>query len=123
MHVSADFFRLVGIQLVAGRTFTAEEDVPNGPRLAVIGNGLWKRRFGSDPSMVGRVIDLDNEPFTVIGVMAPQSSPDFADVDLYLPIQVDPNTANQGNYLFAAARLKPGVTIAMANADMKVAAE
>jgi putative ABC transport system permease protein len=123
MHVSADFFRLVGIQLVAGRTFTTEEDVPNGPRLAVIGNGLWKRRFGSDASMVGRTIDLDNEPFTVIGVMAPQSSPDFADVDLYLPIQVDPNTANQGNYLFAAARLKPGVTIAMANADMKVAAQ
>jgi len=72
---------------------------------------------------VGKSIDLDNEPYTVIGVMAPQSSPDFADVDLYLPIQVDPNTANQGNYLFAAGRLKPGVTIAMANASMKVAAE
>jgi putative ABC transport system permease protein len=123
MHVSADFFQLVGIQLVAGRTFTAEEDVPNGPHLAVIGDGLWKRRFGADRNMVGKTIDLDNEPYTVIGVMAPQPSPDFADVDLYLPIQVDPNTANQGNYLFGGARLKPGVTIAMANADMKVAAQ
>jgi len=87
MHVSADFFPLIGIQLVAGRTFTAEEDVPNGPRLAVVGNGLWRRRFGSDPNMVGKTIDLDNEPYTVIGVMTPTPSPDFSDVDLYLPIQ------------------------------------
>src|ERR1700728_2710925 len=123
MHVSADFFRLIGIQLVAGRTFTADEDVPNGPHLAVIGNGLWRRRFGADPNMVGRSIDLDNEPYTVIGVMTPTPSPDFSDVDLYLPIQLDPNTGNQGNYLLAGARLKPAVTIAMANAAMKVAAE
>jgi putative ABC transport system permease protein len=123
MHVSADFFRLIGIQLVAGRTFTAEEDVPNGPHLAVIGNGLWRSRFGADPNMVGKIIDLDNEPYTVIGVIAPNPSPDFSDVDLYLPIQADPNTANQGNYLFAGARLKSGVTVPMANAAMKVAAE
>jgi putative ABC transport system permease protein len=123
MHVSADFFRLIGIQLVAGRTFTVDEDVPNGPHLAVIGNGLWRRRFGADPNMVGRSINLDNEPYTVIGVMTPTPSPDFSDVDLYLPIQLDPNTGNQGNYLLAGARLKPGVTIATASAAMKIAAE
>jgi putative ABC transport system permease protein len=123
MHTSANFFSLVGIQLTVGRTFTAEEDVPNGPPLAVISNGLWRRRFGSDPNIVGKAIDLDKQPYTVIGVLSPFYSPDLPDVDVYLPIQVDPNSANQGNYLYAAARLKPGVTLAMANADMKVAAE
>jgi putative ABC transport system permease protein len=123
MHVSAKFFVLDGIQLIAGRTFTPEEDISNGPRLVVISNGLWRRRFGSDPQMLGRTIELDNEPYIVIGVMAAFYSPDLPDADVYLPLQADPNSANQGNYLLAAARLKPGVTLAMAQAKMKVAAE
>jgi putative ABC transport system permease protein len=123
MHVSANFFSLVGIPMTSGRPFTAEEDVPNGPRLAVISHGLWQDRFGSDRNILGRTFDLDNDPYTVIGVMAPTTSPDFADVDVYLPIQLDPNSANQGNYLMAGARLKPGVTLATANADLKVATE
>jgi hypothetical protein len=89
MHVSADFFRLVGIQLVAGRTFTAEEDVPNGPRLAVIGNGLWKRRFGSDPNMVGKSIAIWYAPSRVL----PQSSSLLSGrnllLELFKPVQRD----------------------------------
>ncbi|HEY6444399.1 MAG TPA: ABC transporter permease [Candidatus Acidoferrales bacterium] len=123
MHVSANFFSLVGIQLAAGRTFTGEEDIPGGPQLAVISNGLWRGRFGSDPHMIGRTIELDNAPYNVIGVMSPFYSPDLPDADVYIPLQADPNTPNQGNYMLAAARLKPGVKLAQAKAAMKVVAE
>ena len=123
MHVSANFFSLIGIKLALGRTYTPAEDVPNGPHVAVISNGLWRGRFGSDPNIIGRTIDLDHDPYTVIGVMKPIPSPDYADMSLYLPMQLDPNSANQGNYLLADARLKPGITLATANAAMKVATE
>jgi putative ABC transport system permease protein len=121
MHVSSNFFSLFGIQLAAGRTFTAEEDTPGGPPLAVISNGLWKNRFGSDPRMIGKTIDLDNTAYTVIGILAPFYSPDMPPADVFLPLRPDPDSANQGNYLRAAARLKPGVTLAMANAELKIA--
>ena len=123
MHVSANFFSVFAIPMAKGRAFTAQEDIPNGPRLAVISTGLWRSRFGGDPNIVGKSFDLDNDPYTVIGVMAPMPSTDYTDEDVYLPIQLDPNSSNQGNYLFAVARLKPGVTLAMANAELKVATE
>ncbi len=123
MHVSANFFSLFGMQLTAGRTFTEQDDVPNGPHLAVISNGLWRRRYGADPRILGKSIDLDSLAYTVIGVLSPFYSADLPPADVYLPMQADPNSANQGNYLFAAARLKPGVSLAMAQADMKVATE
>src|SRR5579862_3494586 len=123
MHASANFFSLIGIKLQQGRTYTPAEDVPNGPHVAVISNGLWRGRFGSDPNILGKTIDLDNDPYTVIGVMQPIPSADFADLDLYLPMQLDPNSDNQGNYLMGGARLKPGVTLAAANAELKVASE
>ena len=123
MHASANFFSLIGIKLAMGRTYTPAEDAPNGPHLAVISNGLWRGRFGSDPHILGRTIDLDNDPYTIIGVMQPIPSPDFADFDMYLPTQLDPNSDNQGNYLMGGARLKPGVTLAAANAELKVASQ
>ena len=123
MHASANFFSLIGIKLEMGRTYTPAEDVPNGPHVAVVSNGLWRGRFGSDPNILGKTIDLDNDPYTVIGVMQPIPSPDFADFDMYLPTQLDPNSDNQGNYLMGGARLKPGVTLAAANAELKVASE
>jgi putative ABC transport system permease protein len=123
MHVTSKYFSLFGIGLAAGRTFTAEEDTPGGPPLAVISNGLWKSRFGSDPRMIGKTIDLDNTAYTVIGILAPYFSPDLPAADVFLPLQPDPSSANQGNYLLAAARLKAGVTLAKANAALKIATE
>jgi predicted permease len=122
VHVSAEFFRLFGARVVAGRTFSAEEDRPGGPPLAVIAGGLWRRRFGSDLNLVGKSIDLGGEPFTVIGILEPTFTSD-PPADIYLPLKADPNSTDQAHYLRAAARLKPGVTLEKAKAAMKVAAE
>jgi len=110
VHVSAEFFRLFGARVVAGRTFSAEEDRPGGSPLAVIAGGLWRRRFGSDLNLVGKSIDLGGEPFTVIGILDPTFTSD-PPADIYLPLKADPNSTDQAHYLRAAARLKPGVTL------------
>lgn len=122
VHVSEAFFRLFGARVIAGRTFTAEEDRPGGPALAVVSGGLWRRRFGSDPNLVGKVIDLGGEPFTVIGILNPVFKSD-PPADIYLPLKANPNSTDQAHYLRATARLKPGVTLAQAKAAMKLAAD
>jgi len=71
IHVSYEFFHLFGAQAAIGRTFTAEEDRPRGGNVIVLLNGLWQRRFGSDPGIVGKALTLGGESYTVIGVLAP----------------------------------------------------
>src|SRR3984893_9142298 len=122
VHVSAEFFRLFGARVVAGRTFSAEEDRPGGPRLAVIAGGLWRRRFASDPNLVGKSIDLGGEPFTVTGILDPAFTSD-PPADIYLPLKADPSSTDQARYLPAAPRLRPSVTLEQAKAAMKLAAE
>ncbi|HXA57218.1 MAG TPA: ABC transporter permease [Candidatus Acidoferrum sp.] len=122
IHVSASYFKLFGARLAQGRTFTAEEDIPNGPRVAVISNGLWRSRYGSDPAMVGKNIEIGGQPYEVVGILDPSFRWDPAS-DIWLPLQADPNSANQGNYLLSAARLKPGVSVAQAKAAMTLAAD
>ena len=68
-QVSGDFFRLLGAPVVRGRTFSVEEDSPQGPKVAVLSARLWERRFQSDPDVVGRTISLSGDAFTVIGVI------------------------------------------------------
>ena len=122
VHVSEAYFRLFGVTPAIGRTFSPEEDRPGGLRVMVLTNGLWKRRFGGDPGIIGRAIRLNSEPFTVIGVMGP----DFAgepETDLFLAQQADLNSANQGHFLFLGARLKPGVSIEQANAQLRLVAD
>jgi putative ABC transport system permease protein len=120
IRVSTDFFRLFGAQVQIGRTFTAQEDIPGGPRLVVISDGLWRRRFGADRSLVGKAILLAGEPHTVIGVLGPTFGTDNP-ADIWLPLQADPNSIDQWNSYRAAARLRPGVTLEMAKAQTKLA--
>ena len=122
IHASVDFFPLFGVRPALGRTFSAEEDRPGGPRVAVLSYGLWKRRFGADPRLVGRTVVLSGEPHTVIGIAPPDFEPN-PPADVWLPLQADPNSTNQGHYLVCAGRLKPGITRDAANARMKIAAE
>ena len=122
IHVSADYFRVFGAPMAIGRTFTADEDRPGGPAVAVISDGLWRSRFGGDPGIINRPIDLGGEPFVVIGVLGPTFSSDPKS-DIWLPLKPDPNSIDQGHYLRATARLKPGITLAQAQAAMKLAAE
>jgi len=124
-QVSADYFRLAGIPISQGRTFTREEDLPNGPHVVVLSQGLWKRRFGSDPAVLGRTMQLSGDPYVIIGVL--NESPNVRvlepNPEVWTPFQLDPNTADQGHFFTTLARLKPGVTLEQATARMKVAAE
>lgn len=121
VRASAGYFPVFGVPMQMGRPFTAEEDRPGGPKLAVISYGLWRSHFGSDRAIVGKTIDLGGDPYTVTGVIGPSFHPDYP-VDIILPFQADPNTTDQSFYFQAAARLKPGATMAMANTALQVAA-
>ncbi len=122
MHVSSGYFRLFGARVALGRMFTADEDVPNGPHVAVISSGLWRDLYGGDPGMVGKKIEIGGEPYEVIGILDSNFRWDTP-VDVWLPLEADPNSANQSNDLLAAARLRPGVSLEQAKAAMKVAYE
>ncbi len=122
IHVSADFFPVFDAGTMLGRVFGADEDRMGGPRVAVMTHGVWIRRFGGDPAIVGSTVVLDGEPHTVIGVLR-ASFRSYPPADFYLPLQADPASANQAHFLSVAARLKPGVTLEAAKAELKVAAE
>ena len=124
-RVSSAYFRLFGVPLVMGRAFNAQEDPPGASPVVVIGEGLWKGRFGGDPKILGRTIILGGEPHVIIGVVA--SSFDFQDFgpapELWVPFQLDPNSRDQGHYFQAAGRLKDGVTLARAKSRLDVSAK
>lgn len=122
IHVSHEFFRLFGARTVLGRTFSPEEDRPRGGNPVVLSNGLWQRRFGSDPAIVGKTLMLGGEQYTVIGVLAAGFQFDPAP-DLYMAFQADPNSTNQGHYFRSAARLKPGVSLGAAQAALHLAGD
>jgi predicted permease len=124
-NVSESFFRLWGGKTIIGRTFSTEEDRPNGPKVAILSYGWWTRRFASDRNVVGKTILLSGEPYVVIGVLGKDfDASEFIDnPDVWTAFQIDPNTADQGHYFRAAARLKPGVTLEQAQAKLKQSAE
>jgi predicted permease len=122
VHVSADYFKAFGFSPMMGRTFTSSEDLPNGPKAVVISQRLWRSHFASEPGILNRVITLNGDPYPIIGVM-PDTFIASPPADVWIPLQADPNSTNQGHYLAAAARLKPGATIERARADMKLAGQ
>ncbi len=123
-QASVDFFRLCGGTTLYGRTFSQEEDLPGGPNVAVLSHGFWQRRFGSDPNVIGKTIILSGVPHEIIGVTSPGLKIEIDQPpDVYVPFQIDPNSTDQGHYFNAGGRLKPGVTLAAANAQFKVAGE
>ena len=123
-RVTASMFRLFGLGIAHGRSFTEEEDRPHGGRVAILSDEFWTRRFGGDPGIVGKTITLSGEPYEVVGITAPENKME-ADpaIDLYLPFQIDPNSTDQAHYFTAFARLKPGVTLGMARAQLQLAAD
>jgi predicted permease len=112
-RVSANFFHCFGIPILRGRSFTQEEDLPSGPRVALISQDLWKRRFASDPRILGKTLSLDGEAHTVIGIVGDISAlrayVPYSEV--YVPFQIDPNSSDQAAYFDVVARLKPGTTL------------
>jgi len=120
IHVTVDYFRLFGAQVMQGRTFTSEEDRPNGGHVVVLSYGFWKRRFGGDPQMVGKSISLGGDPYVVTGIVSPDFQFDPAP-DVWIPFQFDLNSDSQANYFNVAGRLKPGVTLEAAKAQLNLA--
>jgi predicted permease len=121
-HVSKDYFQVFGSLPAIGRTFSEAEDVPHGAPVAVLSDRLWRNRLGADPQIVGRNILLNNQPYSVVGIM-PKGFESSPPMDVWLPLQADPASTNQGHYLAAAARLKPDVSIEQARGAMKVLGE
>jgi putative ABC transport system permease protein len=122
IHASADYFAVFGAPLTIGRTYTSDEDRPNGPRVVVISDGLWRSRYGGDPAIISKTIELSGDPYEVVGVLGSTFQTD-PPADVWLPLQADPNSSNQGHYLLCTARMRPGVTLAQAKAAMKLSAE
>ncbi|MBV9769016.1 MAG: ABC transporter permease [Bryobacterales bacterium] len=133
MQTSADFFRLCGVNALKGRTFTAEDDLPNAAKTAVLSYSFWQRHFGRDPQVIGRRMSLNGVSYEIIGVVGPElqggqiaeRSTLSGDIevdrspDVYIPFQLDPNSLERGHYFNVAGRLKPGVTLAGANTELQ----
>ena len=120
--VTPSLLPLLGIKPVLGRAFAADEDRPGSPRVAMIGEGLWKRRFGGDPAIVGRHLTLNGIDTAVVGV-APASLALLSNGDLWVPMTIDPGREIRLNHvILAVARLRPGVTLGQAQAEMNVVA-
>ena len=119
-RVSSEFFSLFGAQTIQGRTFTPEEDRPGGDRVVVLSKGLWETRFTSDPAVVGKAMSLGGFPYTVVGVLGDFNFQDFGaqPPQVWVPFQLDPNTADQGHYFQSAGRLKDGVSLEQAKARL-----
>jgi putative ABC transport system permease protein len=117
--VTANFFSVLQVAPVIGRVFTADEDRAGAP-VVIIGHGLWLRRYGGDPSIVGRTITMDGAATTVLGVLPRGFVFRDRDVEYFVPASFPPETlARRGShFLQVVARLKPGVTIEQARGDM-----
>src|SRR5271170_4858465 len=122
IHVSADYFAMFGAPVIAGRTFTATEDSPHGGHVTVLSYGLWKSRFGANPGIVGSTIQLDGQPYLIVGIIGRSF---FTDVpaDLWVPFQFDLTSQDMAHYFTVAARLRSGVTLPQANAQLRLAAD
>jgi len=124
LTVSASFLPLLGAQVQLGRTFLPEEEQIGRDKVVVLSDALWRRRFGEDPSLVGQKIDIEGEPHTVVGILAPSfhifrvlNRP----LDIYVPLTFDRSRLNRRDHdIFVYARLKPAVTLDQAQSEMDV---
>ncbi len=116
--MTASAFEVVGVSPERGRLPSAEEDIPDGPALALISDGLWRSRYGADPDIIGKTIELNGGSREVIGVMPDGYDFPTPETDVWVPRQLDPASENfGGHHLVAVARLAPGMTIEAATTD------
>jgi putative ABC transport system permease protein len=122
-HVSANFFRLLGTRLILGRDFLPDEEQPGHEKVAVISYGLWRQRFGGDPGVVGKSMVLDYQPYQVIGVLPRGFSllGTNTPLDIWVPLAFNRAQLDRKHYdLVALGRMKRGVTIAQAKANIEI---
>jgi predicted permease len=125
--VAADFFRFFGVEPLLGRHFTAAEDVPGGPRVAILSHRLWQTRYGGDPSIVGRTVDLNSQRVEIVGVLPagfrldiPAETYALRDADIWRPAQINFGQQPPRNLTAYTvfARLAPGVTFTQAQQEL-----
>jgi putative ABC transport system permease protein len=122
-RVTAGYFDLLGLGPALGRDFTEADDAPGAPGVALLSHRLWERRYGADPAVVGSAIRLDGSTVTVVGIMPPETEGlgRLTGPDAWIPLQLDPAVdyrEESGRYLLAAARLRDGVSLERAQAEM-----
>jgi putative ABC transport system permease protein len=122
-RVSADYFQVLGIPPRLGRTFRASDDRFHGPSVVILSDSIWRRRFSADPSIVGKPVRLDDDLYTVIGVMPRSFENALAPVaELWAPLQYDPSLPADGrewgHHLQMIGRLRPGVTRERATSEL-----
>ena len=126
-----ELFKVLGVEPLLGRTFSPDDDGPGKPAVAVLSYGLWQRRFGGQPNLVGQAITLNGEKFTVIGVMPANFQFHIrlrsgtgrpAELWTILPMPTGPGANERGRFLSVVARLKDGVSVAQAGAEMRTIA-
>jgi len=125
MTVSSGFFEILDVKPIVGQWFTPEEDTPGNDHVAILSESLWRRRYGADPKIVGRNILVNNHQMTIVGVMPAAFRFPIAKADLWMPLGIDRNVASshaQGRNFSTIARLRDGVSLASAQADMNIIA-
>ena len=118
-NVTANFFAVLGVQPQLGRTFLPDEDKPDATRVVVLSDGYWRSRFGADPQLVGRAITLNGNSFTVVGVMPPALHFPMREAELWTARRTGTPTRRGPYFYTGVARLKPGVTLAQAEAETR----
>jgi predicted permease len=112
------FFSMQGIPMALGRDFVAEEGQPGNEHVVILTNRLWRERFGSDPRMLGKQVRLNAEQYTVVGVLA-AGMPDRYESQIFVPMALRPDQiTHERHWMVVMGRMKPGVTLQQANADM-----
>jgi putative ABC transport system permease protein len=116
--ITADLIPILQVSPMRGRTFTAAEDLPNGPSVVIIGEALWRNQFGGDPAVIGKKLDVGGLSREIVGVMPQSFRFPERETQLWLPLQLDPNAEFTGGFNYnSIARLKPGITVEAAQRD------
>ncbi len=131
LGITAGYFELLGVQPLLGREFRREDELPESSPSVILSHALWQRRFNSDSGIIGKAVTLSGRPHTIIGVMPPgvqhvggdyRSMPHGETVDVWGPLQMPVQAGRGGHFCNAIGRLKPGVSVAQASADLNVIA-
>ena len=122
-RVGSNYFRVLGISPMLGRNFTSSDDVAGGPRVIILSNALWHRRFSADRSIIGRTVKLDDDSYLVIGVMPPTYENVLSPlVQIWAPLQYSavfgPDSREWGHHLSMIARMRSGVSLSQARSEL-----
>ncbi len=121
-YVTDDLFNILGVRASIGRRIIPGDADEQSERVVVLGDGLWRRSFGADPNIVGQTISLNKNLHTVVGIMPPEFNFPFGGVSMWIPYRVNANAERGVGGLLGVGRLKPGVSIAMAHAEISTIA-